>query len=243
MRKKRQDGAAEIAINTTPRKRVVKRVATDTSKKETRIESSEPRIPEAPVASSIGASNKGVSLRTVMVIVLGALIIGGSGTYLALRGGEPASPSQEPYVVPPLSQGYMNEKHRFSVTMPEGFTARESSADGIDTIVFENGKAEGIQIVISPYDDVPQLTKAMILADIPDMAVTDEQPVEIGSNHTGIAFKSDNPAFDGASREVWFVFRGELYQISTYERFDPLLIAMFGTWQFDATDAAAAASE
>lgn len=233
--KKRSHTVTEIAINKTPRKRVVKRGISAVPKDADVVESSEAPVPQAPLAST--RTRNGISLRTVCLIVLGALVIGGLGTYFALRGGETTDSAQEPYVVPPLNKGYMSEDHRFSVTMPEGFSARESSIDGVDTIVFENDKAEGIQIVISPYDDVPQLTKAMILKDIPDMAVTDEQPVEIGSNHTGIAFKSDNPAFDGASREVWFVFRGELFQISTYERFDPLLVAMFGTWQFDATDA------
>jgi hypothetical protein len=58
------------------------------------------------------------------------------------------------------------------------------------------------------------------------------QLVEVGPNYVGLAFKSDNQAFDGASREVWFVFRGNLYQISTYAWLDPLLQAIFKTWQF-----------
>ncbi len=44
---------------------------------------------------------------------------------------------------------------------------------------------------------------------------------------------SDNPAFAGASREVWFVFNTNLYQISTYTEFDELLKGLFGTWQFN----------
>ena len=72
----------------------------------------------------------------------------------------------------------------------------------------------------------------MIEKDIPDLLITDAQTVEIGDNYKGLAFKSDNSAFGGASREVWFVFRNNLYQISTYEKFDELLKKVFSTWVF-----------
>lgn len=36
----------------------------------------------------------------------------------------------------------------------------------------------------------------------------------------------------GASHEVWFVFRENLYQISTCARLDNLLQEMFSTWSF-----------
>ena len=64
------------------------------------------------------------------------------------------------------------------------------------------------------------------------MKVIDDQILEIGNNYKGVAFRSDNAAFDGDSREVWFVFKGNLFQISTYARLDPLLKAMFATWKF-----------
>jgi len=145
-----------------------------------------------------------------------------------------SAPEEAPYTVPALTKPYTNDKYKFSLTLPEDFKASESSVDGKDTIVFQNAKSEGIQIAISPYDDIKTLTAEMIEREIPDMKILDTQPVEIGSNYKGVAFKSDNEAFSGASREVWFVFKGNLYQISTYERFDELLKAMFGTWDFNA---------
>lgn len=170
------------------------------------------------------------------LLPIGALLALGvavaAGAYLFADEKEP---KLAPYVVPPLAERYSNPAHRFALTMPAGFTVRESTDGVVDTIVFENEKAEGIQVTVSPYEDVKVITADDIRRDIPDMAVDEAQPVEIGANHTGVAFKSDNASFDGASREVWFVFQGELYQISTYDRFDGLLRAMFATWQFDAT--------
>ncbi|HWO07475.1 MAG TPA: hypothetical protein VNM40_02730, partial [Candidatus Paceibacterota bacterium] len=105
--------------------------------------------------------------------------------------------------------------------------------NGAKTILLQNSAGEGIQIYITPQPGAPNsLTAADVRASIPDMEVTNEQVVEIGTGNTGVAFISDNEAFGGASREVWFYFRGHLYQISTYAHLDPLLQAMFGTWKF-----------
>jgi len=146
----------------------------------------------------------------------------------------PAAQVQSPYVVPDLTQPYKNDHFHFSLMMPAGFTAAETDSDGGGkTIVLQDTSDNGIQITVTPFDEnIHSLTEERIHQDVPDLAITDPQPVDIGDNDTGLAFESDNPAFDGASRDVWFVFRGNLYQISTYKRLDPLLKAMFSTWKF-----------
>ena len=124
---------------------------------------------------------------------------------------------------------------RFSLGLPEGFAAQEFKEEGSagKSVVLQDAKGNGIQILVTPFpEDLRVLTAERVQADIPDMKITDVRPVEIGAEHTGIAFMSDNEAFGGASREVWFVFRGNLYQISTYARLDTLLKSMFATWKF-----------
>jgi len=157
------------------------------------------------------------------------------------QSAAPPTAQLEPYTVPPLGETYTNEQYHFSLTLPEGFSAREMAPYAettpgqarSTTIVLEDTQANGIQITITPFDeDLRVLTEVRVRQDVPDMAITNVQPVEVGLNHTGLAFKSDNPAFSGASREVWFVFRGNLYQISTYERLDNLLKEIFATWKF-----------
>ncbi len=137
-----------------------------------------------------------------------------------------------PAVQPNLASGqtaYTNELYQFSFAAPEGYAVREG--DGV--VFVEDKKGDGIQILITPIDeDITVMTVERINADIPDMRITDTEPVEIGDARTGLAFKSDNEAFDGASREVWFVYGGYLYQISTYERLDPVLKQLFSTWEF-----------
>lgn len=167
--------------------------------------------------------------KKVVSVVLIVAVISLSYYIYVSRAGH----SSAPYVVPALSKPYTNSKHHFSLMLPDDFTVSESSIDGKDTVVFQNSKSEGIQITISPYDDIKVLTADMIEKELPDMKVSDAEPVEIGMYNKGVAFKSDNDAFDGASREVWFVFDSKLYQISTYERFDKLLQKMFETWRFN----------
>lgn len=148
----------------------------------------------------------------------------------SIVGGENASPLNVP-----LSKSYTNAAHNFSLNMPEGYSARELPADdsGVSTVVIENSSSDGVQIRMQPFSgDVRVLTADMVKADIPGIKMDDVQTVTIGADYQGIAFKSDNDAFNGDSREVWFVFRGTLYQISTYARLDPLLKGIFSTWRF-----------
>lgn len=162
----------------------------------------------------------------------------GGGVWYFLHPGSPSGGMEQnttPYVPPPLTKAYSNETFSFSLMVPADFAAQELPADenGSQTLLFQNASGEGIQISILPFDeDLQVLTKERIQQDVPDLQITHEQPVEIGQSHTGLAFKSNNDAFGGASREVWFVFKGNLYQISTYERLDPLLKAIFTTWKF-----------
>lgn len=136
---------------------------------------------------------------------------------------------------PPLTNEYRSEKYRFLFLMPEGYVAGQfPSDDGVgEVIVAQNEAGDGIQIIVTPFgEDLKILTVDRIKEDIPDMAMTDVQNVAIGDTYKGVTFRSDNELFGGSSREVWFVYLGNLYQISTYTRLDPLLRAIFATWKF-----------
>ncbi len=135
---------------------------------------------------------------------------------------------------PALGPMYTNKKYGFSVQMPNDFKVQELPGDDAtsQTVLLQNTKGDGVQILITKYPDTAMLTGDDVRSNIPDMRVVQEQVVNIGPDYRGVAFMSDNDAFAGASREVWFVFHGNLYQISTYARLDPLLKSMFITWKF-----------
>lgn len=180
----------------------------------------------------IKKNNQKVKLAIWLLLLVGVSVF---VYYFYGRTSENSSTKNDTlYIVPALTELYTNSIYNFSLNIPADFSVQESDLNGSHTIVFESAKSEGIQIVVSPYNEkgVRMLTKEMIQAAIPDLKITDNQVLDVGESYRGLAFKSDNEAFDGDSREVWFIFKDNLFQISTYSRFDELLKAMFATWEF-----------
>ena len=185
----------------------------------------------------------------VLFMVVGLLAVVMSKNFSAFNSN--SKKKDTPYIVPALTKVYTNSQYGFSLNMPDDFVVREMNIGDTLTIIFENSTANGdggekreqggIQMQISKFSDadiktiqgVKTLDADFIKANIPDMRIENDQSVEIGSGYKGVAFTSDNEEFDGDSREVWFVFRNNLYQISTYSRFDTLLQDMFATWKFN----------
>ena len=149
------------------------------------------------------------------------------------------SVSAEPNAVLPetaFTHIYSEKVYGFSFGYPDGYSVKSTpNADGTgNTILVQNDTTKkGVQILVTPYDDADTtITAQKIAQDIPDMKVLNPQEVTIGTGK-GLAFISDNGAFDGNSREVWFVFRKNLYQISTYTAYDDFIRVLLGTWKFN----------
>ena len=197
----------------------------------------------------------------IVVIVFGLVGVGiwwRASQGATLGGAEGAASSTDPTAdvaqvpVGTLSQTYQDSTYRFSVNYPAGYTVQsvdDPDAGGTTILIQQNqgatlGQTGGIQIFVSPWSDSDtSITPDRIEQDIPDMTVNNPQEVDMAVNQgstlgdgqsvgKGLAFESNNAAFGGASREVWFVFNGNLYQISTYLQYNDLLKAMLGTWKF-----------
>lgn len=177
-----------------------------------------------------------VTIVIICLIVIGFFVYKNKNNPSAASSQAPA-PTQPPAIttVDPatLTQTYTHPEDHFSFKYPEGYTTSDIKDDTGETLVVQNSKGQGIQIHIQPIDeDVKVIDADKVKADVPDIAVINPQEVEIGNSNKGVAFQSDNPAFGGESREVWFAFNKNFYQISTYMAYDPLLQAIFQTWQF-----------
>jgi hypothetical protein len=132
------------------------------------------------------------------------------------------------------TETFTHPTDKFSFKYPKDFTVSTIPGDGNESILIQNAKTKiGVQILITPFsgDDI-DITPDIIKTDVPDLKIDNPQELLIGPNRKGLAFESDNDSFGGHSREVWFVFRGNLYQISTYAEFDPFLKGLFSTWKF-----------
>ncbi len=137
------------------------------------------------------------------------------------------------YALPP-SKLYTDNTYRFSLLIPAAFTVAEGAeidSDASTTILLQNGVGDGVQILISPWDEpATALTPERITHDT-GLTVTDPQPINI-QGATGIMFRNDNSGFDGAASDAWFVSRGNIYQLSTYARDDAVLKNMLASWTF-----------
>ena len=173
-----------------------------------------------------------------LALVLVVLVAAGY-SYMRFAAGRPApAAAGEASSTPSGTQTYTNSVYGFSLMMPADYTATETQDPdtNADVIVLQNNAGDGIQIMVTPFDEDTgtgyTLTADRIHKDQPDLVITDAQPVVVGPNYTGLAFLSNNDAFGGQSRAVWFVYKGNLYQINTYARLDPVLQAIFATWKF-----------
>lgn len=166
-------------------------------------------------------------------------VLGGAATPAAPQTGSGATPEAIAEIAQyEYSKGYRNEAYGFTFRYPADFTVTSMPIDGGDVVLVQNTKKNiGVQILITGTEEgVSEVTEADIKASLPELLVQDSQPLllgEDGSSGKGLAFVSDNESFGGKSREVWFVYGGYLYQISTYAELDEFLKGLFATWQFE----------
>ena len=129
---------------------------------------------------------------------------------------------------------FTHETRQFSFQYPQNLQVGRFDQGDTEIIMAQNtNERVGFQISIRAVDESIPLTKARIQEDLPDLQVRQPQPVQLGADAgQGLAFYSDNEAFGGDSREVWFTFNDHLYQISTYANLDPLLKQVLNSWTF-----------
>jgi|SRR5450432_2397079 HAMP domain-containing protein len=131
-----------------------------------------------------------------------------------------------------ILQTYHNSTYRFSLMMPADFTANEiTDSNASTTILLQNRSGDGVQILILPWDEPAGALTPERITKSTGLPVNNAQPIKI-NGATGLTFKSDNSAFDGATSEGWFTYGGNVYEISTYARNDALLKSMLASWTF-----------
>ena len=170
----------------------------------------------------------------IIIIILGAIAVA-IWYFGIVKKASPFSEKGEALISSDLSETYQNADYGFSFKYPKDFAVSEIAGDASEVVLVQNiAKNIGIQILITPNDESDSdITAEAIHEKIPDLKISEPQEVLVGENRKGLAFKSDNEAFGGASREVWFIFGGNVYQISAYAELDGFLRGLFGTWEFE----------
>lgn len=106
-----------------------------------------------------------------------------------------------------------------------------------ETILLQNeDKSRGLQVLITPFDEDTSLTLNRIKKDLPSLSVLEGVETEIGSDGKKVAvvtFKSTNNLSNGKSLEAWFIYRNNLYQVSSLEASKELFDELIKTWIFE----------
>ncbi len=126
---------------------------------------------------------------------------------------------------------YTSSRFHFSLVLPQDMVAKEyDEGEGSGTVVFEDASKEHVfQVFITPYEDT-QITPERFKLDTPSGVRTDEQEITI-DGVKAVAFFSEHSLL-GETREVWFINRGFLYEVTTYKSLDDWLSQIMTTWKF-----------
>jgi hypothetical protein len=183
-----------------------------------------------------------MSKKIFISATLTALILMSLGWYAFNRTSSLAPASLNPEVlisasprpVSALSETFASTQFGFSFNYPKEFTSSVISDDpSAVTIVVQENEKRGFQIYISPFNDTDTIiTAERIKQDIPDMVILEPQEVALTEESKGVAFISQDLEDTSKHREVWFVYKSNLYQITATLEIDELLKAIVNTWKF-----------
>ena len=131
---------------------------------------------------------------------------------------------------------YENTQYGFSFNYPAGFTTSEFlESDGKNALIIQNKKTnQAVQFFITPYNDNSfEVSSERIKRDIPDMPFSNSADVIVGGKAKGVAFFSENEAFNGQTAEVWFADGKLFYQATASAKDARLLEEIIKGWVFN----------
>ncbi len=164
-----------------------------------------------------------IKLKIFIAIII-AILAGSAVYYLGRLGGVEKKTSEPGF--------YKNDQYGFSFSYPgEGFNVSDFTDSGGKIILVKNAASDnGFQIFIIAFDEPGVMTKERILRDIPDMAISGDEYVNIGGEKA-LSFVSQDD-LGGKTREIWLVRGGWLYRIKAYESFEKQMMEILDTWKF-----------
>lgn len=129
---------------------------------------------------------------------------------------------------------YTHPGYHFSFSYPKDWKVSSfSEGEGEVVLAQDAEKKSGFQIFISTFDETETvLTKERILQDIPSMTIDDPKEITLEDGIKALIFLGSDPSL-GKTREIWFIFKGNLYQIMASANIDDLMAKIMTTWKFE----------
>lgn len=179
-------------------------------------------------------------------VVLGAaIVLTGAISFFSIRirnvpavhsmeSETPAAAAQAATSTRAVGEGqreYQNLQYHFSILYPQELAvAEEQEGGGAVTVTFQNEEeVKGFQIFIVPYTGA-QVSSAQFKKDIPSGVQEQLANIQV-DGATGAAFYSTDAVL-GATREVWFIRGGYLYEVTTLKSLDTWLDPIISSWEF-----------
>ena len=129
-----------------------------------------------------------------------------------------------------FAQTYADPTYGFSFGYPSSLKVGAADSGNGTTILVQNASSHvGFQVYITPWQG-GAVTASAVQQSLPQIAMHDTQNLAVGGV-AALAFAAADPNF-GDSVQVWFTYKGNLYQISTYAAQLPLLQKVLTTWAF-----------
>lgn len=122
-------------------------------------------------------------------------------------------------------QNYENTDYGFAFSYPDGFDVKEIDEEPGFTVLAEGKDNKIFQIYINSFDEQEPITPERIKKDLPDMQITQSQNFSLGGTDA-LAFQTETEI------EVWFVYGGNLYQVTALKDFTDDLSKILATWKF-----------
>lgn len=125
---------------------------------------------------------------------------------------------------------YTSPVYGFSFVHSKGFKVGAFAQGEGNVVLLQNSQGKGIQIYVSPIGEDIAITPERIKQDIPDMVINEPKQVRV-SGVTALAFKSPDVSL-GSLRQVWLVYKKNLYQITASSDLDSDLARILISWKW-----------
>lgn len=129
------------------------------------------------------------------------------------------------------SKRYTNTKYAFSYShTPQAKISEYDEGGGAALIVHENfEKVRGFQIFIVPYTE-STISEERFLADVPSGVRTEVENTTL-DGIPAVTFVSFDPHI-GETREIWVIYNGHLYEITTFRGVGDWFRPIIQSWDF-----------
>lgn len=127
---------------------------------------------------------------------------------------------------------YQNEHFGFTFFHPPGGLKEHNEGFGAATVVYQDAtNSFGFQVFVVPYKNAT-ISEERFAADVPSGVRTNTVSVNIGKGAIqAVSFDSYDQAL-GDTKEIWFLYNGYLYEVTTLKTAESLLAPILETWQF-----------